>query len=227
MRQDILLGPAQRADVVVDFRGERGKDVCCRASRAPTAATGTGVAGGADHAVPGPRRSADRSSGPARAAPGPRSMRTPKQGRQVWTFGLTKDRHGSFWTINGKRVRPEAGRPPGAPGPTQLWQLRNTSDDDPLRPPARGAVAHGSAATASAPPPWERGLEDTWRLDPGERVVVAARFTDYTGVFMIHCHMLDHEDDGMMAQFAVVSPKSGKLPKGYTYVPKGGPAARA
>jgi FtsP/CotA-like multicopper oxidase with cupredoxin domain len=34
-------------------------------------------------------------------------------------------------------------------------------------------------------------------------VVVAARFTDFTGRFMIHCHMLDHEDDGMMATFQV------------------------
>jgi FtsP/CotA-like multicopper oxidase with cupredoxin domain len=32
---------------------------------------------------------------------------------------------------------------------------------------------------------------------------VAARFTDYRGVFMVHCHMLDHEDHGMMAQFEV------------------------
>jgi FtsP/CotA-like multicopper oxidase with cupredoxin domain len=54
------------------------------------------------------------------------------------------------------------------------------------------------------PPPWERGYEDVWRLDPGESVVVAAKFTDYTGNFMIHCHMLDHEDDGMMATFRVV-----------------------
>ena len=33
---------------------------------------------------------------------------------------------------------------------------------------------------------------------------VAAKFTDYTGVFMLHCHMLDHEDHGLMAQFEVV-----------------------
>ena len=31
---------------------------------------------------------------------------------------------------------------------------------------------------------------------------------------MLHCHMLDHEDDGMMAQFAVVKPHSKKLPQG-------------
>ncbi|MDQ1694891.1 MAG: hypothetical protein QOJ03_244, partial [Frankiaceae bacterium] len=55
-------------------------------------------------------------------------------------------------------------------------------------------------------PAWERGLEDTWKLDPGETVEVAAKFTDHTGIFMIHCHMLDHEDHGLMAQFKVVRP---------------------
>ena len=54
------------------------------------------------------------------------------------------------------------------------------------------------------PPPWERGLEDTWRLDPGELVVGAARFTDHVGPFMIHCHTPDHEDHGMMAIFEIV-----------------------
>jgi hypothetical protein len=35
-------------------------------------------------------------------------------------------------------------------------------------------------------------------------VRVAARFTDHLGKFVIHCHMLDHEDHGLMAQFKVV-----------------------
>ena len=35
------------------------------------------------------------------------------------------------------------------------------------------------------------------------------------------------EDDGLMVQFAVVDPRTRKLPKGYTYEPAGGPAARA
>ena len=64
-------------------------------------------------------------------------------------------------------------------------------------------MAH-AATRRRRPPPWERGLEDTWRLEPGEEVEVAARFTDYTGPFMIHCHMLDHEDHGMMARFDVL-----------------------
>jgi hypothetical protein len=44
---------------------------------------------------------------------------------------------------------------------------------------------------------------------------VAAKFTDYTGVFMLHCHMLAHEDHGMMTQFAVVKRHAKHLPAGY------------
>jgi hypothetical protein len=31
-----------------------------------------------------------------------------------------------------------------------------------------------------------------------------SQFSDYTGLYMMHCHMLDHEDHAMMAQFKVV-----------------------
>ena len=52
----------------------------------------------------------------------------------------------------------------------------------------------------------ERCLKETFFLDPGDRVVVAGRFSDYTGKYVIHCHMLDHEDHGFMSQFEVVAP---------------------
>lgn len=45
-------------------------------------------------------------------------------------------------------------------------------------------------------------------LEPGERVVVAGHFSDFTGKYVIHCHMLDHEDHGLMSQFEVVAPPS-------------------
>ena len=37
-------------------------------------------------------------------------------------------------------------------------------------------------------------------------MVVAGHFSDYTGKYVIHCHMLDHEDHGLMSQFEVVAP---------------------
>jgi hypothetical protein len=50
----------------------------------------------------------------------------------------------------------------------------------------------------------ETGLKDTFRLDPGEVLVAGTKFSDHLGVFMLHCHMLNHEDHGMMTTFEVV-----------------------
>jgi hypothetical protein len=43
-------------------------------------------------------------------------------------------------------------------------------------------------------------------------------FTDpvIVGRFMFHCHILEHEDKGMMAQIEVYDPKVGPLPDGAT-----------
>ena len=32
----------------------------------------------------------------------------------------------------------------------------------------------------------------------GGQVVFRSRFLDYTGVYMLHCHMMNHEEMGMM-----------------------------
>ena len=37
----------------------------------------------------------------------------------------------------------------------------------------------------------------------GGSVVLRSRFLDYTGVFMMHCHMMNHEDLGMMQTIEV------------------------
>ena len=45
------------------------------------------------------------------------------------------------------------------------------------------------------------GLIPFWVKD-NESVKVIAKF-DYKGLFMYHCHILEHEDAGMMGQFEV------------------------
>lgn len=55
----------------------------------------------------------------------------------------------------------------------------------------------------------EQGWKDTIRVgrpDGGELVSIAARFYGGTGRYMYHCHILEHEDEGMMSTF-VVTPK--------------------
>ncbi len=53
------------------------------------------------------------------------------------------------------------------------------------------------------PGPLYSGPKDTVLLMPGDKIVIALRFQDYTGIYMYHCHFLEHEDSGMMGQFMV------------------------
>jgi FtsP/CotA-like multicopper oxidase with cupredoxin domain len=47
----------------------------------------------------------------------------------------------------------------------------------------------------------ERGLKDTVRVNPNEIVEIAVCFTAYSGRYMYHCHILEHEDRDMMRPF--------------------------
>ncbi len=53
------------------------------------------------------------------------------------------------------------------------------------------------------PGPLYSGPKDTVLVMPGDKIVIALRFEDYTGIYMYHCHFLEHEDSGMMGQFLV------------------------
>jgi FtsP/CotA-like multicopper oxidase with cupredoxin domain len=50
----------------------------------------------------------------------------------------------------------------------------------------------------------DKGWKDTVLLMPGERVRFLRRFDDYRGLFLHHCHNLEHEDAGMMRNYRVV-----------------------
>ena len=54
------------------------------------------------------------------------------------------------------------------------------------------------------PPPNERGWKDTVALDAAEDVRFLVRFRD-EGLFMYHCHILEHEDNGMMGQIEITA----------------------
>jgi blue copper oxidase len=56
------------------------------------------------------------------------------------------------------------------------------------------------------PPEHERGWKDVVFVRRNETVRLAARFDQPAGrahPFMYHCHILEHEDNGMMGQFTV------------------------
>jgi blue copper oxidase len=54
----------------------------------------------------------------------------------------------------------------------------------------------------------DAGWKDTVLLMPGERVRLLVRFGDYPGLFLYHCHNLEHEDMGMMRNYLVANTAS-------------------
>ncbi len=55
----------------------------------------------------------------------------------------------------------------------------------------------------------EQHLRDTATIRAFETLTIRHRFDDYTGQFVMHCHILFHEDHGMMQLLEVVDPTAG------------------
>jgi FtsP/CotA-like multicopper oxidase with cupredoxin domain len=49
----------------------------------------------------------------------------------------------------------------------------------------------------------DEGWKDTVLVMPGERVKVLLKFEDYEGLYLYHCHNLEHEDQGLMRNYRV------------------------
>jgi len=92
---------------------------------------------------------------------------------------------------------------------TEIWEISNEGmgmmgNNMGMAHPFHG---HGTQfqildRDGNPPPPNERGWKDTILVAPGEKVRAIATF-DHQGLFMYHCHILEHEDAGMMGQFNV------------------------
>lgn len=64
--------------------------------------------------------------------------------------------------------------------------------------------------------------KDVVMVCPTETAVARARYTKYWGDFVIHCHILAHEDEGMMQRVRIVRPTLLKMRKLKSYNPKEG-----
>lgn len=49
----------------------------------------------------------------------------------------------------------------------------------------------------------DEGWHDTMLVMPGERVKILLKFEDFNGLYLYHCHNLEHEDMGMMRNYRV------------------------
>ncbi|WP_186668922.1 multicopper oxidase family protein [Sporosarcina sp. BP05] len=108
-------------------------------------------------------------------------------------------------TINGKKFDAERIDFTQQQGVTEVWEIYN-------KPDMMGGMIHpfhihGTqfkiiSRDGKEPPENERGWKDSISIKPDERVKIAIQFK-HKGVYMFHCHILEHEDNGMMGQVKV------------------------
>lgn len=116
---------------------------------------------------------------------------------------------GSNVSINGKQMDMDRIDEQLKLHDTEIWEITNEGigmmgNNMGMAHPFHG---HGTQfrildRDGSPPPPNEAGWKDTILVAPGEKVRAIATF-DHKGLFMYHCHILEHEDAGMMGQFSV------------------------
>ncbi|WP_320065577.1 multicopper oxidase family protein [Micromonospora sp. RTGN7] len=107
----------------------------------------------------------------------------------------------------------------GPPHPTHIhmarFQLLNRRTYGNLKP---FDIAAGGTTTPLPVPgdgpqiqSYEEGWKDTFQLRQGEWLTIAGQFEGASGEFMYHCHILDHEDEGMMRPFVVHPPEIARF----------------
>jgi len=113
---------------------------------------------------------------------------------------------GGGFTINGDEMDMDRIDFEVSKGATEIWEIENAG---PMMHPFH---VHNTQfrildRNGAAPEPHEAGRKDTVLVEAGETVRIAVRFDHYADPerpYMYHCHILEHEDAGMMGQFTVV-----------------------
>jgi bilirubin oxidase len=91
-------------------------------------------------------------------------------------------------------------------GDVERWDLRNTSRQTHVLH-VHDVQFRILSRNGSAPLPGESGLKDSVLMRPGDEASLIMQFADYADSetpYMYHCHVLQHEDQGMMGHFVVV-----------------------
>jgi FtsP/CotA-like multicopper oxidase with cupredoxin domain len=110
-------------------------------------------------------------------------------------------------TINGNLFDP--GRIDAAPrlNDVEIWEFTNgTYDAHPvhIHDIEWQILDINTGSGRHRPPAGDDGWKDTFLVPALGNVRVIGRFADLTGVYVFHCHKLEHEDHAMMAQFEVL-----------------------
>jgi FtsP/CotA-like multicopper oxidase with cupredoxin domain len=212
----IQLSPGERAEIVVAMRP--GEQVVLR-SFPPALGTFralTSVVGGGDAFDVLQLRAASSlaSSGavPARLAEVPRL--DPAMAVATRGFRLAD------LQINGKQMDMDRIDEVVGTDTSEVWEVTN-QHVLPHNFHVHGVQFQLLDLDGAAPPPQLAGWKDTVYLPPRVPIRIITRFADYADPghpYMFHCHLIFHEDQGMMGQFVVAdSGQQPSAPGGYNH----------
>jgi spore coat protein A len=222
----LLIAPGERADVIVDFSKLAGTNVLLtNSARAPfpsgDPADANTVGQVMQFRVAPTLAAPDTSVIPAEPRPITRLDPTGKIVRDIPLTEIIDEASDSPMQLRLENrmfhdpitIKPELGS-------TEVWRLINTTEDthpihlhlvqfqvlDRQRFDAEKYLETGTLrffGAPKAPNLNEQGWKDTVMVGPGEVVRIIATF-DHLGVYPIHCHILEHEENDMMRPFQVL-----------------------
>jgi bilirubin oxidase len=229
--EELLIAPAERADVIVDFSNLPVGSEIILMNAGPDEPFGGGTPGiDFEPADPGstgqvmkfivaPKHGADRSVEPAHLAlpdfrplPPASATRALSLNEKMSMF-FDGPVAALLGTINSSgaavpRLWMDAITENPALYATEHWDIRNdTEDAHPIHLHlVQFQVVHRRdlAGHVRMPEPWEFGYKDTVIAYPDEVTRIRARF-DKPGLFVWHCHILEHEDNEMMRPYRVMT----------------------
>ncbi len=198
----VVLAPGNRADLLVTVPGgttvlrtlpvDRGHAMMARSpgGRTPVELLTVRGSGAPDAAAPSP----------SLAGPVPRDLRplTPARTRDVTlAMGMGRGMGGGMSvTIDGREFDPTRTDLAVRLGDVEEWTFRNTST---MNHPMHLHVWPMQVVARNGDPVTGTQWRDVVDVPAGGTTTVRVAFDDYPGTTVVHCHVLDHEDLGMMA----------------------------
>ncbi|HGG06608.1 MAG TPA: oxidase [Aliiroseovarius sp.] len=220
----LRIAPGERAEIVVDFSD--GRPALLESVAGESGGMGGGMGMGGGGMMGGGmmneqspvfellelRPAADLAGSPAvparladLAAPDASQAVRTRQFLLEMGMGMRMMMGGSF-SINGDEMDMKVINHVVKKDEVEIWEIGNTG---PMLHPFHVHNTQFRILDRSGmpPPAHETGLKDTVLVEPGEIVRILVKFEHYTDdkrPYMYHCHILEHEDGGMMGQFTVV-----------------------
>ncbi|MEO9825407.1 MAG: multicopper oxidase domain-containing protein [Paracoccaceae bacterium] len=220
--RSLRLAPGERAQILVDLSEGRPLSLVATSpdnSMGMMGGDGGGMMGGGmmgrrrdDTEMDEPFRVLDirpSDSSPQRKLPSqlaPLPALDPSLAVRTRRFVLDMGMMGGGMSINGASMDMNVINERVPVGQWEIWEIANASMmAHPFH--IHNAQFRVIDRNGRTPPPLETGYKDTVIVDPREQVRLLLRFEEHTDPdlpYMYHCHILEHEDAGMMGQFVVV-----------------------